>query len=85
VRQKIWFRAAGFWETAYFHVAPPRVPWSTAAGPLGPPGHPWGPLDMFWHMYLGGLEHIEAYTSHNIGKHASPEEGIKPGESGESR
>jgi hypothetical protein len=35
---------------------------STAAGPLGPPGYPWGPLDMFWYMYLGGLEHIEAYV-----------------------
>jgi hypothetical protein len=38
-------RTAGFWETAHFHLPPPRVSWSTAAaaGPLGPPGCPWGP------------------------------------------
>jgi hypothetical protein len=36
-------RTAGFWETAHFHLAPPRVSWSTAVGPLGPPGYPWGP------------------------------------------
>ena len=44
---------AGFWETAYFHVAPPRVSWSTAAGPFGPPVCPWGPsiclgICVFW-------------------------------------
>ena len=76
-------RAAGSWETAHFHVAPPWVSQSTAAGPLGPPGYPWGPLDMFWHMYLGGLEHIEIICFPP--KDASPEEGIKPGQSGESR
>jgi hypothetical protein len=36
-------RTAGFWDTAHFYLAPPRVSWSTAAGPLGPPGYPWGP------------------------------------------
>jgi hypothetical protein len=41
----------------------PGAFWSTAAGPLGPPGHPWGPLDMFSHMSLGGLEHIEIICS----------------------
>jgi hypothetical protein len=32
-----------FWDTAHFHLTPPRVSWSTAAGPLGPPGYPWRP------------------------------------------
>jgi hypothetical protein len=53
---------AGSWETAHFHVTPPWVSQSTAAGPFGPPGCPWAPLDMFWHMYLGGFEHIESIS-----------------------
>ncbi len=79
MRSKIWSRTAGFWETAYFHVVPPRVPWSTAAGPfLGPPGYPWGPLDMFWHMYLGGLEHMRAYRSHNRRSMPPPKKALSP-------
>ena len=41
-------------------MTPPWVSQSTAAGPFGPPGYPWGPLDMFWHIYLGFFEHIES-------------------------
>jgi hypothetical protein len=57
VRQKIWSRAAGFWDTAHFHVPPPRVSWSTGAdaGPFGPPGAlPGGPPYALAYVFFGG-------------------------------